>query len=222
MCASHFNTWTNTPFIYKSTVSGVNVYDLETTSLLEFIEYENTSCVWANNEYMYLATSVSGIYRCDVSTVTGTSTLVPYKQYPEITNNYVYYIHGNGDYLCVTTLSGVDHYNLTTGSGIYTTLSGVDKCFQTDRGEFYYSYNPSDADKELHVVYDNTNNWVRETLGHIYVTEKHINDIYITEKTSRYNDGNVLFLATTSGAVIIEENPGNEENSNFKYYLINT
>ena len=83
----HFNVWTNDPFIYKSTVSGIKIYDLETGNLLNFIDYENTSSVWANGDYVYIATSVSGIYHCPVSTVTGTVTLESYKQYPEITNN---------------------------------------------------------------------------------------------------------------------------------------
>lgn len=218
MEAPCYNVWINDPFIYKATVSGINIYYLETTSLLDFIELDYTSSVWANDEYVYVATSVSGIYR---STVTGTVNLIPYKQYPEITNNDVYCIHGGGDYLCATTMSGVDHYNLTTGSGIYTTLSGVHKCFQTERGEFYYTYNPYEADNELHVVYDNTINWDMETVGYIYtIGDYNLNDLYVTEKTSRYNNGNVLFLATGGGATVIEENPENEENSNFKYYKI--
>ena len=218
-----YNVWVSDPFIYKATVSGINVYDLEVGSLLNFIDYENASSVWADDNYMYMATSVSGIYRCDVSTVTGTVNLEVYKQYPNITDNYVYYIHGGGEYLCATTESGVDHYNLITGSGIYTTLSGTSKCFQTAQGEFYYSYNPSDADKELHVVYDNTNNWDIETVGYIYTIGTNvINDLHVTEGTSRYNDGNVIFLATSNGVTVIEEKPGNEENNNYKYYKINT
>lgn len=224
MGTSYYNVWTNDPFIYKSTISGVNVYDLggDPLSILGFIDYENTSGVWADDNYVYIATSVSGIYRCDVSTVTGTVTLTPYKQYPEITSNCVYYIHGYGDYLCVTTESGVDHYDLTTGSGIFTSLSGVCKCFQTERGGFYYTYNPIEADKELHVIYDNTSNWNMGTVGYSYVIENYINDIYVAETTSRYNNGNVLFLATSSGVVVIEEKPSDEENSNYKYYYINT
>lgn len=217
-----YNVWVNDPFIYKSTVSGINIYDLETTSLLNVIEYDYVSSVWTNDNYMYMATSISGIYRCDVLTVTGTVSLIPYKQYPDITDNCVYCIHGKGNYLCATTAYGVDHYDLTTGSGICTTLSGVSKCFQTERGEFYYTYNPVGADKELHVVYDNNNNWDNETVGNIYIIEDYINDLHITEKTSRYNDGNVIFLATSSGVVVIEEKPGDEGNSNFKYYYLDT
>ena len=217
-----YNIWVNDPFIYKATTSGINIYDLETTVLLNVIEHDYVSSVWANDDYVYVATSVSGIYRCETSTVTGTVYLDPYKQYPDITDDYVYCIHGNGDYLCATTISGADHYNLITGSGIYTTLSDVGKCFQTDRGEFYYSYNPLGVDKELHVVYDNTSNWNNGTVGYVYTIENHINDLHITEKTSRYNDGNVLFLATSSGVMVIEEKPGDEENNNFKYYYLNT
>lgn len=217
-----YNTWTNDPYIYKATISGINVYDLEMGSLLNFIDYENASSVWANDDYMYMATSISGIYRCDVLTVTGTVSLIPYKQYPDITDNHVYCIHGNGDYLCATTISGVNHYDLTTGSGIYTTLSGVSKCFQTERGEFCYTYTLQSVNSELHVIYDNTTNWDRESTGYIYTTTNDINDLHVTEKTSRYSDGNVIFLATISGAVVIEERPGDEENGNFKYYKIKT
>ena len=220
--SNYFNVWVNDPYIYKATVSGIKVYDLGLGFLLNFVDYENASSVWANDDYMYMGTSVSGIYRCAISTVTGTATLEPYKQYPDITDNYVYYIHGNGDYLCATTVSGVDHYDLITGSGIYTTLSDTSKCFQTARGEFYYSYNPQESNKELHVVYDNINNWSKETVGYIYTIENYINDLYVTEKTSRYDEGNVIFLATSSGVTVIEESPGNEENNNFKYYKIKT
>ena len=222
MSILYYNVWTNDPFIYKATTSGINIYELETTSLLNFIDHYNTSCVWANDDYMYVSTTISGIYRCEASTVTGTVNLEQYKQYPEITNNYVYYIHGGGDYFCATTESGVDHYDFTTGSGIYITLSGVSKCFQTEQGGFYYAYNPSGEDSELHVVYDNTSNWNIETVGYIYTIGNSINDIYVAEKTSRYGDGNILFIATSSGVTVIEEKPGDEENNNFKYYYINT
>lgn len=222
MGVSCYNVWTNDPFVYKSTISGVKVYDLETVSLLNFIDLGYTSSVWADDNYVYTATSVSGIYRCSTSTVTGTVNLEPYKQYPEITSNCVYCIHGCGNYLCAVTESGVNHYNLTTDSGIYTSLSGVGKCFQTAQGEFYYAYNPIEADKELHVVYDNTNNWTVETVGYSYIIENHINDLYVAEGTSRYNNGNMIFLATSSGVVVMEERPGDEENNNFKYYLLST
>ena len=218
-----YNMWSSDPYIYKSTVSGIKVYDLVTTSLLNFIEQEYTSSVWANDDHVYVATTVSGIYRCETSTVTGTANLELYKQYPNITSNYVCCIHGGGNCLCATTESGIDNYNITTDSGIYTVLSGVGKCFQTARGEFYYSYNPIGVDSELHVVYNSTSNWSRETVGYIYTTgTNEINDLYITEKTSRYGEGNVIFLATSSGVTVIEEKPGDEENNNFKYYLLNT
>lgn len=217
------NIWTQSSFIYASTASGVNVYNLDPVSLLNFVEYDGTSGVWADDFYMYMATNNSGIYRCDVTTITGAYTLEIYKQYPDITSNNVYYVHGNSNYLCTTTMSGVDHYNINTDFRVYTTLSGVSKCFQTARGEFYYTYNDSTNGSELHTIYDNLNDWDRNTVGYIYeFTDRKINDLHVTEKTSRYNEGNLLLLATSNGAVVMEEKPGDEENNNYKYYMLDT
>lgn len=221
------NIWTQYPFVYASTVSGVKVYDLDSENLLNFIEYDGTRGVWADDSYMYMATSNSGIYRCDVTTMSGGPILEVYKQYPDITNNNVCYIHGNNNYLCIVTISGIDHYDITTDNKVYTTISGVSKCYQTARGEFYYTYNAPTTDSELHVVYDNLNDWDRNDLifpvGHIYeFTDRNINDLHVTEKTSRYDEGNLLLLATSNGAVVMEEKPGDEENNNYKYYMLDT
>jgi hypothetical protein len=78
-----------------------------------------------------------------ISTVTGTIILEPFKSFPDITNNYVNYIHGNGDYLCVATISGVDRYKFSTNEREYTFIEQPNKCFQTTVGDYYYYVNPS-------------------------------------------------------------------------------
>ena len=63
--------------------------------------------------------------------------------YPDIISNEVRYIHGDGDYLCAATVSGINQYNLTTDSGIAQTyIDRLDKCFQMANGEYYYTIVP--------------------------------------------------------------------------------
>lgn len=220
------NIWTEEQYIYKATSSGVNVYDLATEALVSVACWnEGINSVWANTDYVFMATTNSGILWLSVSTISGSSDvtdqLSTYKNYPDITNEHVNYLHGAGNYLCVTTIGGVDHINLTTNSGIYTTVSGAQKCYQTENGRFYYCF-----DDSLNIVYDNTQNWTNP--GYVYSAGDSIvpagitiNDMFVTEGTSAYQSSdNVIFLATTSGAAMIEERKGDEINSRFKYFYI--
>jgi len=80
---------------------------------------------------------------------------------------------------------------------------------------------------KLNAVYNNTVNWQENSVGYSYnimdITAQNsyiLNDIYITENTSEYNNDNVIFLATNYGTVIIEERKGDEENSRVKKYYL--
>lgn len=220
------NIWTEEPYIYKATSSGINIYDLGTEALVSMAYWDGgINSVWADTDYVFMATTNSGILWFSVSTISGspdvTDQLAVYKNYPDITNEHVNYLHGAGSYLCATTISGVDNINLTTSSGIYTTVSGAQKCYQTESGRFYY-----DIGNSLNVVYDNTQDWINP--GYVYSTGDgiipigiEINDVFVTEGTSAYQSSdNVIFLATTSGAVVIEERKGDEENSRVKYFFV--
>ena len=195
----------------------MDIFDYDTGGFINRIPMPmGVESVWAEGDYIYFAATYSGVF---ISTVSGLSTS-PYKQYPDITSNEVRYLHGAGDYLCVTTVSGVDRYKISTAGREYTTLNNAHKCFQVDTGDYYYITNPVSGTSGLHAVYESGG-------GHTYLAQQDaviddvsINDIYVTEGTSEYSYGNVVFLATTSGAYVIEERRGDEDNCRKKIYYI--
>lgn len=206
------------PHIYKATTSGVDIFDYDTGDFINRIPISiGVTSVWADEDHVYFSTTYSGTF---LATVSGLETWQPYKQEPDITSNEVRYIHGNGDYICATTVSGVDRYKISTGDREYITLSDAHKCFQVNTGDYYYATNPVSGTSTLHAVYESGG-------GHTYLAQQDavigdvsINDIYVTEGTSEYSYGNVLFLATTSGAYVIEERRGDEDNCRKKIYYI--
>lgn len=219
------NIWTDYIYIFKATSSGANIYDASSGNFTAFVQYDTgISSVWSNPTHLYMGTTNSGLLWLPISSISGgydlTNQLNIYRGYPNITNNDVNYIHGAGNYLCVTTASGVDQINLTTSSGIYTTVSGARKCYQTEEGRFYYCF-----ESDLNVVYDNAQNWTDPdyvySAGDGIIPESvEINDFFVTENTSIYPGDNVIFLATTNGAVVIEERKNNEARSRVKYFYI--
>lgn len=206
------NVWTQGNHIYHTTNSGIDVYNSDASSLLYHVGLPNAAtAVWADNTYIYMGTLTSGVYR---STISGAAS--PYRIEPNITSNETTYLHGAGEFLCVTTISGVDQYNVVSGTRIYTSISGATKCYQTSTGEFYYA-----VSVDLNAVYSTASNWsdpdyIYDDL--LYATV--INDIHVTEGTSSYNNNNIIFLGTDQGAHVIEERRGDEENANLKRYYI--
>jgi len=206
------NIWSTENFIFKSTVSGINIYN--TTGLfLGIISYLNTTSVWADNNYLYISTTNSGVIRSPMSSISGSvyDDLNIYKNYPDINNEYVNYVHGDGNYLCVATISGAHIFDLTTESGVYSnTLIAANKCYQLSDRTSYYIY-----DNKLTTVYIDNSTYLYESGDGIIPTVSGINDIYVVD-----NINNLILLATTDGAVVIEESKGNEVNSLFKYFYI--
>jgi hypothetical protein len=136
------NIWSIDGRTYKSTTSGIEVYDISTESLLNFLPYATgINSVWADDTYLYGATNVSGVVRYDIATVTGTSAPIPYKALPNLTSNCVNYLHGAQNYLCVATNSGIDRFNLVSDDRDYSFVGEVSKCFQTTAGDYYYTQN---------------------------------------------------------------------------------
>ncbi|RKX63576.1 MAG: hypothetical protein DRP42_07495, partial [Tenericutes bacterium] len=183
--------------------------------------------VWASDTALYFGTTDSGIMYMPLTSIsglnfTGYST---YKSYPDITNNYIEYIHGTGDFICATTLSGVDTIQISLDDRAFTTVSGAHKCYQTSNGTLYY-----DINGELTALYDSSNDWAHDNLtgvGYRYipgdgVLENRIttiNDIFVTEDTST-KGGNVLFLGTNRGTSIIEEDRGSELTCERKWFYV--
>ena len=201
--------------IFQARINALEVYDL-TGTYSGTIIMRGINSVWADDDYLYVGTTNSGIYRTTASGALS-SPLTQYKYDSDITSNEVIYLHGGGEFLCVTTLAGVDHYNVVSGTRIHTLSSGTGKCQQTSTGEFYYF-----KDGSLYAMYNTTVDWTEPDYTYNdqlpYVTR--INDIYVTEGTSTYGSDNVIFLATDYGVHVIEERKTDEINSRLKRFYL--
>jgi len=152
-----YNLYYNDEYAFNASTSGIEIYDVDAESVVKYVSYHTThsgadsdtvTSVWATPTKAYLGTTNSGIYTLGLGYITSVSGvvdlasyLVPFKSYPDITDNHVRYIHGSGDYMCVTTISGVDHFNFGSSDAYdrsYTMAGFVTKCHQTSRGRFYY------------------------------------------------------------------------------------
>ncbi len=125
------NLSTNSYNIFYSTASGVQVYDLS-GGYIAFVPQPETSSIWASDTNVYIGTTNSGIFYTPMSSISGSvyDDLYVYKAEPDITNNKVVYIHGAGEYLCATTISGIDQYNVVSGTRIRTLIdTGIEVSF---------------------------------------------------------------------------------------------
>ena len=136
------NIWYRDPYVFKASIDGVAIYNVDSEIMVNQVALtDGANSVWANDDYFYMATSISGIYRCPMDTISGSLTPEIYKIFPNITNNNVGYIHGNGDYICAITVSGVDRYRLSDGDREYATIDNASKCFQMQNGDYYFTVN---------------------------------------------------------------------------------
>jgi len=152
-----YNLYYNDEYTFNASTSGIEIYDVDTESAVKYVTHSGgINSVWASSDIAYLGTTTAGIYTLGLDYITSVSGvvdlsgyLVSFKSYPEITDNHVKYIHGAGDYMCVVTASGVDHFNFGHSDSYYrsyTTFSDYEagKCWQTSTGRFYYTAYPSD------------------------------------------------------------------------------
>ena len=116
--------------------------------------------VWANETDVYIATLGGGVLTTEVP-VSGTVVAGTYKREPYISSNNTIYIHGAGDYLAVSTLAGVDRYDLRNNSRIYTYDENIHKCYQTTSGTLYYLENNGffGADESAEGLGDTIRSW---------------------------------------------------------------
>jgi len=154
--AEYKNIWVTDDYIFQCVVSGVHVYDVDAVPL-GFIEVcYRPSSVWASDDTLYIGTTVSGILKHPITSISGGiyTDLIVYKQYPEITHNGVYYIHGTDDFICATTVSGVDRIKISTAGRVKTFYDGaLSKCHQTSDGDIYYITHHSFRDFSYNAKY---------------------------------------------------------------------
>jgi hypothetical protein len=123
---------------------------------------------------------------------------------------------GNENYSSDTTCD-ISYIKFSKQSLFYTPTITVSSELNVD--DYFYS--------SLNAVYDNNQNWTESTVGYVYnldyvgfQNQYVFNDIHVTENTSEYSNDNVIFLATDTGAVIIEERKSDEGNSRVKRYYL--
>jgi len=210
--------WKDNNYVYAVTTSGLDVIEIASEQKIAYIEHSfGFNSVWANDDVVFLGTTLSGIKYIEKTCISGTAltpeNLVGYltKYIPPygITSQDIRYIHGNNDYMMWCTDLGVDVYKVEPyGYRSTTTISGAQKCFMTQNGFYYTSVSGSTwslnrVDKPL---WDwNESDHIYSTGGDILPAGLEINDIFVTENTSENGIYNTIFLATSSGIYIIDE-----------------
>lgn len=216
------NVSTNSNYHFKANIFNIKVYEKGTTSGIGQVDFNGIASCWANDTNLYFATMYSGILYVPITSISGLNfnDINVYKQEPDVSSNLTNYIHGNADYLCVTTISGTDHYNVVSGTRLFVPDTDATKCWQSTAGEFYYT--TRGIQPELVAVYDN----LTAVSGYNYTQENffsgsnYINDLHVVEGVSIYNSDNLLLTATDNGIIVIEEKRGDELNSRTKKYFI--
>lgn len=212
--------WTDDDYVYAATTDGLNIIDLVSEQAYAHITYEDGfNSVWANDTKVYLATPASGVKYVEKTCISG-STISPYElivclrdylNEPDILSDQVRYLHGNTSHMIFSTASGVTTYSGTDpyykGPSGFTKLSR--KVFITPSGKIYYmtwdgttwKINVKNAGNQDWTTPDKT----YETGTTLINAGVDILDIFVTEGTSDTGVSNTIFIATTSGIFVIDE-----------------
>ena len=220
--------WLDSEYAYAVTSSGLNIFDIESNNKVAYVYVEDGyTTIWGSDTAIYLGTESEGIKYIIKSTILTdvdspidlTAFVNTYDFYYNASSVNIKYLHGYLDTLAVTTPVGIDIIN-NGPNGYKSSASNnhITKCFLTDNREVYYIEQKEDYDKVL-VVYSCLFDW--STHDASYITDGttlasgvRINDIFITTNTSISGNNNSIFIATSSGAYVIDE-----ESTLFDIYL---
>jgi hypothetical protein len=217
-----YQIWTDDTYVYAATSSGASIVDIASESQGAYISFNGGfKSVYANDDTVFFATTDSGIQYIDKTCINSsinnpvdiTSCLYEYSVHT-LTSNNVRYVHGSGDFMMCTTTLGVDIIKLEPhGYKSYTTITGDQnpyKCFMTSTGKGYYTVQHTNGSWSVDRINSSLQDW--SAPDYTYITGSGIlpenvaiNDIFVTESTSSNGTDNTLFVATTSGIVIIDE-----------------
>lgn len=219
-----YQIYTDDNYIYTATAEQLNIYDDVSESLYAYIPYTNGFTTVAGNEtYIYLGTTNSGIKRVSKNCISGSilspydlsACLIDYVTYPSIEGNDIQYLHANDYFMGIISNSGIAVSVAKFDPQSYmskTTLSNLKakKCFVTSTGGLYYTSSGTNGWR-IDVVRTSLCDWSLSDYSYItgsgiLKTGLTINDIFVTEQTS--DNFNTLFVATSSGLYIINENSG--------------
>ena len=212
--------WMDQIYVYAATSIGLDVIDIETSNKVSYIDnIEGFTSVWSSEDVVYLGTNDDGLKYIEKETISGSESapynlennLKDYNYYYNTSSNQIKYLHGYNDTLAVVTGSGIDILNNTVNSFKSTTSNiNVTKCFLTPANEIYYIVQGTAEDDGIFkmntVLCDWSNADTSYKPGQSFIPEiADINDLFITTKTSKNNIDNTLFVATTSGAYVFDE-----------------
>jgi len=207
--------WTDDDYVYAATSSGLDIIEIESEQRYAYITYGGGfTTTWADSTKVYLGTTASGVKYINKTCISGSIVspyelsicLTDYLNTPDILSDQIIYIHGNGGYLAISTASGIDAKGPSVSG--YTYVGLASKVFATSLGEVYY-ITGSGTNKQVNVVDEINGYWSEPDT--IYTTNSFILgnvdlfDMFVTEGTSDTGVSNTLFLATSSGVYIIDE-----------------
>ena len=208
--------WTDRTYVYAATSDGLNIIDLASELPYAHITYaDGFDSVWASVSGVYLATPASGVKYIEKTCISG-STSSPYElavclrdylREPDILSDQVRYIHGNGSRMIISTASGVNYRSTAQIASTATKLAR--KVFITSSGTMYYVTWDGSTWK-INIKNATGSNWtepdkIYQTGTFLINAGVDILDIFVTEGTSDTGIANTIFVATTSGIFVIDE-----------------
>jgi hypothetical protein len=193
-------------YIYAATSSGLAIVDVNTELLYNFVHYsDGFTTVWGNDSKVFLGTPASGVKLISKGDL---GTLIDYAQVPKLSSNDVRYIHGYGDIFACCTASGIHMLGVYERESYYSTANAW-KCFVVPSTAVYYTISGSywSVARKNETRFDWTSSdilYEADGFG-ILASGIRINDIFVTENTSISGINNTLFIATSNGVYVMDE-----------------
>jgi hypothetical protein len=210
-------------YLYAATNVGMIIIDIDSEEEFARVSSIIHTSVWNSDTLVFMGTTGSGIWALDKSTISSgdlTSFAYQYSAYPNITSNDVKYLHGQSDYLCATTVAGVDFVWISINDWDSRTIADAYKCFVCSDGKTYFT--TSGTPNKIYrsnVPLGVSSTPVEYTCGSGYLESvPNVYDIYVTERTSSVETvlwpENTLFIAASGSAFIFDE--GSKELADYR------
>lgn len=208
--------WQDSEYAYAATSGGLDILDINSTEKVAYVPWPSGfSTIWASEDTIYLGTD-DGVKYLNKSSILGDSAspinliafLNSYTYYAP-TSTYIKYLHGFENKLSIVTASGMDLVDNTSGGFKSSTSNpNIGKCFSTVDRSVYYMVNNAAINGVFKVnsyLFDWTTPDVSYITGESFLPDVEINDIFITLQTASSGISNTIFVATSSGVYIFDE-----------------
>lgn len=210
-------------YIYTANNFGVDIFDIASELVYATIKTASGYITIAgDDDYIYLGTTGSGTKKLLKTNISG-SVVSPYNlsayvtnylTFPYIESNNINYISVAGHYTGLILASGTKVASIKDEpQGYYSSTTmppgnTATKCHITSDGYIYYIVTTSG--ESMVSKAKGSSNWTPPlksyvTGGGVLASGIVPRDIYVTEGTASDGTSNTLFIATTSGAYIVDE-----------------